>query len=300
MRTHREPQLGESNAESKSASWLDVGLVELVLGIADGRRDCNEQPWAWWSINVTVVDVVAQSRGSGQCHTLQDSRNFSASRRGAGPRSSPARNGAPPPRHRRPGRREFHAAARIGRVRLNRVGLVVGSSTIRGLLALIVGQLGRVHGGLGRYRQLAIDAVEGETEDRGGREVRVGRRVNDLHLDVGAVRVARPTDEESHCGFAVFGSPADVCPRPKTGLHPQPGQYRAAQDALRLRAGPRAVRRPRIRRPGVIPRTPAPSENSGASPRVSEKCWCEPDPTLPQTAPGTGSRADRTAGPSGR
>ena len=42
----------------------------------------------------------------------------------------------------------------------------------------------------------------------------------------------------------------------------------------------------------VIPPGPSPPENSGVSPRVNEKCWCAPDPTLP--ANGTGDRLTRS------
>lgn len=69
------------------------------------------------------------------------------------------------------------------------------------------------------------------------------------------------------------------------GLHTQSGQHRAAQDALRFgqtgqQSGDRALPS------GVIPAAPEPPENSGTSPRFIEKCWWEPDPTLP--AKGTG------------
>ena len=43
---------------------------------------------------------------------------------------------------------------------------------------------------------------------------------------------------------------------------------------------------------GVMPAAPGPPENSGVAPRFIEKCWWEPDPTLP--ANGTGDRLTRS------
>ncbi len=42
----------------------------------------------------------------------------------------------------------------------------------------------------------------------------------------------------------------------------------------------------------VMPAWPVPSENSGPSGAISEKCWCAPDPTLP--ANGAGDRLTRS------
>ena len=75
-----------------------------------------------------------------------------------------------------------------------------------------------------------------------------------------------------------------------TGLHPQTRQDRAAQHALRF-GQTRQQSRDADSPSGVIPPAPAPPENSGLVALVSEKCWWEPDPTLP--ANGTGDRLTR-------
>ena len=86
--------------------------------------------------------------------------------------------------------------------------------------ALVIGQGGGVDGGLGRDGEFALDAVERQPKNRRGREVGVRRRVDDLHLDVRAVRVAWPRGEEADGRLAILGAPAHPGARPAAWLHP--------------------------------------------------------------------------------
>ena len=137
-----------------------------------------------------------------------------------------------------------------------------------------------------------LDSVKCQPEDRRRREVRVGRRIDDLHFDVAAVRTAGAALDESHCGLAVLGAPAHVGAGPVTGPHPQTGHDRSAQNALRLRQPAQHPRHRALPRRGHAGGSGSVGEQRSVRVCVSEKCWCAPDPTLP--ANGAGDRLTRS------
>src|SRR6478609_7033993 len=74
---------------------------------------------------------------------------------------------------------------------------------------------------LGRQREAGLDAVDGTAEQGGDGQVGVRARVDDLELDVRAVRAGRPTRDETYGGLAVLQSPAESRAGPVAGLQPR-------------------------------------------------------------------------------
>ena len=202
MGSHREAELGvEPGVEV--GQRFGVGLVEPVLEPAPvGAR----QPVA---VDVVVDEPKPAMCSASACRSQAPGHPELVGEllRGPGANRSRARSGARRPGRRRPDRRGFARISDEPSSAAIASAWSVEQATMPAALRWSSDSVPRVDGDLRRQRRAAFDAVEGQAQDRGGGEVRVGRRVDDLHLDVGAVRVAAGPARRNRTAASRFSVP---------------------------------------------------------------------------------------------